>query len=110
MATSAVPVTGVDSAGVEAEAFASVTADMAVPSNDGLVRAELQNPTGSDLTFTVVRSATVGGRTIEPDEYVVPAGADSFWIGPFPPALYSQADGTVLMGGDAGLLVRGLRI
>lgn len=96
--------------GTVAEPFADAVDDMVIPANDGLLILELYNPTGGDLTFSFAPSASPFGMTLSPEQVTIAAGETRIF-GPFPPAVYSQDDGTVQCGTtDVGLKVRGSRI
>jgi hypothetical protein len=96
--------------GTIVEAFIDAVDPMSIPSNDGLVTLEVYNPTGGDLSFSFAPSASPYGRTLSPEAVVIAAG-ETRVIGPFPPTLYNQTDGTVSCGAEfAGLKVRGTRI
>ena len=75
--------------------------------NDGNVTIEVTAT--QDGMLTVHKGASVAGATFEPDEKDVASGK-SVWFGPYPPAMYNRADGSVLIELTAGLSVRGQRI
>lgn len=94
------------------EPAALVTADgddLSVPSNDGNVIIEVQNPTGGSLNVTLLPQATVAGISLSSQVIAIGAGK-TLWLGPLPPAVYNLADGTAQLSADAGLKFRGLRI
>ena len=87
----------------------STGADLTLPSNDGNVIVEVENPTGGSLTVTFVTTATVGGQALADLSVSISSGATR-WIGPLPPALYNDAFGAVTVQAASGLKLRALRI
>jgi hypothetical protein len=62
--------------------------------NDGKIILEVNNSGGVSYTFTVQTPGTVDGLAVTDLVLTVAAGATRL-LGPFPPAVYNQADGTV---------------
>ena len=109
MPTIDIPIKQVMRSGVADEAAVAATNDMAIPDNDGLVVLEVANPTGGTLTVSFAPAATFGGFGLESLDVDIPSSATR-WIGPFPPAVFNQTDGTVAVSAETGLTLRGLRI
>ena len=90
--------------------FVDSVADMVIPANDGLLTIEIYNPTGGPLTFDFQPTTDQSGRAFAPEPVVVAAGT-TVVVGPLPPTVYNQTNGTVLCGSSTpGLKVRGTRI
>lgn len=62
--------------------------------NDGRVCTHVKNGSGSSINVTVQTPGTVDGLAVSDLVVAVPAGQERM-IGPFPPGVYNQADGTV---------------
>ena len=94
--STALPVTDVTTAGVTppAQVNGDVTGNI-LAFNDGKVWLEVISSDAGAQTVTVVTPGAVGGSYAIADLSVaVPAGATRL-IGPFPPNIFNQADGTV---------------
>ena len=62
--------------------------------NDGRIILEVNNTSGGSLNVTVGTPGVVDGLAVADLVVAVAAGATRL-IGPFPPAIYNQSDGTV---------------
>lgn len=63
--------------------------------NDGHVMLEVKNGSASPINVTVQTPGTVDGLAISELVVVVPATSGDKMIGPFPPGIYNQPDGTI---------------
>jgi hypothetical protein len=54
----------------------------------------VNNESAETVTVTIATSATMDGLQVADRDVAVGAGAEAF-IGPFPPNIYNQADGTI---------------
>ena len=109
MTTIAIPITAMTRVGHELATPVAGTPDMGIPSNDGLVVVCIENPTGADLTATFVPTATYAGIALSNVVVTIGAG-QTIWVGPWPPALFNEDDGSVSVSAASGLLLNGLRI
>lgn len=106
MAEVVIPITRVTREGEDLDTAVADGGDgLVIERNDGLVTLEV---TG-DGTLTVHKGASVGSATFAPDEVDL-TGADRKRFGPYPPALYNRADGSVLVEASGTLVVAGQRI
>ena len=78
--------------------------DVHVGGNDGNVVVRVTNPTGSDVTVTLVSSASVAGHSVSGRQIVVPAGGER-WIKPLPPVVYNDDLGDAHITNPSGELV-----
>mgnify|MGYP005823896815 CR=1 FL=1 len=78
-----------------APAFSAAVADGHSVANDGHVFIEVKNASGSAVTVTVQTPGMVDGLAIAELQVSVPATNGDKMIGPFPPGIYNQADGTI---------------
>lgn len=69
-----------------------------LPWNDGRVFLELSATTGT-VNFTFAIPGPVDGQTVPAKS--IAAGTTPVLAGPFPPAVYNQADGTVFIDCDS---------
>ena len=99
----------VERTGVSPETLTDADAEMFISANDGLVVVEVYNPTGGALSVSASPTAQVGGMDLADVTVSVPAGATR-WIGPWPPAVFNETDGSVTFSAATGLKLRGLRI
>jgi hypothetical protein len=72
------------------------SAGNAVP-NDGHTFVEIKNTSGSAATVTLDIPGTVDGQAVTDRTVTVGATTGDKMIGPFPPSIYNQDDGTVLL-------------
>ena len=63
--------------------------------NDGRTFIEVKNASASPINVTLNIPMTVDGNTVTAPVVVIPATTGDKIIGPFPPAIFNQADGTV---------------
>lgn len=63
--------------------------------NDGQCFLYVKNAAGSPITVTIATPGTVDGLAIADLTVSVPATTGERMIGPFPPGIYNQSDGTV---------------
>lgn len=96
MPRTAIPITKVTDAGVAAPAQTNsdLTNGQYLAFNDGRVILEVISTDAGAQTVTIETPGTVGDLTVSDRVIAVPAGATRV-IGPLPPAVYNQADGTV---------------
>lgn len=87
----------------------STGAALLLQENDGNVILEVNNPTGGSLVVSFVPQATVGGATFATTSLTVAAGATG-WAGPWPPAVFNNSDGAVVVQAASGLKLRGARV
>jgi hypothetical protein len=109
MSSVLVPIVYPGRTGAQLPSQVAGTADMYVANNDGLLLVEVANPTGGPLNVTFVATATFGDTTAASKTISVPAG-ETLWLGPWPPATYNSATGTLGIQAATGLLLRGLGI
>lgn len=69
--------------------------------NDGRVILEIISTSGTSQTVTVETHITVQGYPVNDAVITVPAGATRF-VGPFPPTIFNQPDGTVIVRSSVG--------
>lgn len=113
MAATAIPTTrfvreGIDLTGAGAAAVVDGGDGLELLRNDGNM-VIIVSSVGSPQSLTIHKGASVGDATFEPDEHMIEPG-NEYGFGPFPPALYNDANGSVMMEAGGGLLVYGLRI
>ena len=73
--------------------------------NDGRTILHAKNTGGSPVTLTVITPGQVDGNTVADLTATVPATTGDKLIGPFPPAIYNDANGemTVTVSGATSL-------
>ena len=74
---------------------APASTQLSIPSNDGRMYLELKNTGSATQTVTVQTPGTVSGLAIAELTAEVPITSGDKIIGPFPPALFNQSDGSV---------------
>lgn len=83
-------------------------AELFVQSNDGNVVVRAVNP-GAASYVDVYPAATFGGMTLAAHRVACPSGET--WLGPWPPAVFNAADGSVrIVPGDPSIALSGLGI
>lgn len=100
---------GVDMTGAGASAVSDGGDGLQLLRNDGNMVIVVSVSGGGPQSLTIHKGASVGDATFEPDEHTIEPGSE-YGFGPFPPALYNDANGSVMMEAGGGLLVYGLRI
>ena len=73
------------------------TNDHSIADNDGRVWLEAASTAGSATVITVETPGTVDGLAVADLTVSVPTNATRI-IGPFPPAIYNQSDGSLYVG------------
>lgn len=76
-------------------AFSAGNADGHYVPNDGKMMLEVKNASASPITVTIQTPGTVDGNAIADLVVTVPANTGDKMIGPFPPSIYNQADGSI---------------
>ena len=76
-------------------AFTAAPVDGHSVPGDGDVWLEVKNTSGSPINVTVQTGGTLMGEPVTDKVIAIPATTGDKIIGPFPPALYNQADGLV---------------
>ena len=111
MARTVLTITNADPKGTTkpAASAADNTNGNSLPYNDGHVVVEVNNPTGGALSVTFGIPGSVGGFGITQDTVSVAAGATKLF-GPFAPAVFNQADGTVAIDAAAGLTLNAIHV
>lgn len=96
MPRTSIPITKSTDAGVAqpAQTNGDLTNLMYLPYNDGRVLLEVVSSDAGAQTVTVETPGVVNGLAIADQVVSVAAGATKY-LGPFPPAVYNQPDGTV---------------
>ena len=97
MARTAIPVTQVTPSGVEpaAQIAGDTTNNNVIEANDGDVILEVVNSDSEAAhAVTISTPRTVGGINVEEDTVTV-AASSTKWIGPFPPQVFNQSNGSV---------------
>lgn len=97
MARAALTVTKITRAGVAppAQQNSDATNDHYIPGNDGTIFLEVTNVNAGEQDVTIITPGTVDGNAIADLVVPVPGSSAVRLIGPFPPAIYNQADGSV---------------
>lgn len=106
-----IPSLTVTRTGVEDALPSGVAAECFLVDNDGNVVLVITNPSGAPRTVTVEATATFAGVDVADAEIVVPA-MSTIYRGPWPPVLYNDEQGRVVVGDDSlgELLYSSLRI
>ena len=83
--------------------------DLYIEDNDGNATVHVTNPTGSAVTISLVRQATIAGETLPNRTEDIGAGQD-LWFGPLPPALYNDSNQQAhILDPSSALVFNGLR-
>ena len=92
--------------------FSAANADGHSIANDGKVVLEVKNTSGAPINVTIQTPGSVDGLAIADLVVAIPLTSGDKIIGPFPPGIYNQADGTIYVDFAAapGLTVAALRI
>jgi len=79
--------------------------------NDGRILLHVKNGGASPITVTVQTPGTVDGLSVS-DMTIVVTNAEERFIGPFPPGIYNQSDGSVYVDYSAvtSVTVAALRV
>lgn len=93
MARSALTYQQIDRDGV-VPSYASANADGNSLANDGRMFLHVKNGSGSSINVTVETPGTVDGNAVADKVVAVAAGSEKM-IGPYPPDVYNQSDGTM---------------
>jgi len=83
-----------DTNGLAAVSAAPTSLELSIPNNDGREFIDVRN-TGVTMTITVLTPGQVGGLDIAELVATITATTGVHLIGPFPPALFNQSDGSV---------------
>ena len=76
------------------ETLAAANAGGSYFANDGMMFLHVVNGSGAPITVTVETPGVVDGLAIA-DQIITVTNAEERFIGPFPPGIYNQSDGTV---------------
>jgi hypothetical protein len=93
MARTVLPVQQVARTGL-IPAYSAANADGHSIANDGRVFHHVKNGSGSSINVTMPTPVTVDDLAVADLVVAIAAGAEKM-IGPFPPGIYNQADGTM---------------
>lgn len=77
--------------------------DVYVQNNDGNVVLRVQNVSGSDVTITLVATASTAGHTVAGKTVVIPANGER-WLKPLPPVVYNDDLGDAHITDPSGAL------
>ena len=69
--------------------------------NTGRELIHVKNTNGATRTLTVPTPGSVDGLAVADAAFIIPATTGDKFIGPFPPAVYNQADGYLYMDWSA---------
>lgn len=110
MATVALTVQQVSRSGLDVTANKTtvVTANTYTFQNDGRTKLYVKNATGSTCVVTVATPNTVDGLAVA-DRTVSVATAKEFFIGPYPPEIYNDDNGNVLLTFDQPVDIEAVR-
>ncbi len=86
-----------DTNGLACTRTAPSSTELSIPNNDGRIFIEMLNTGTATMTVTAQTPGQVGGLAIA--EYVATVGITTGdqMVGPFPPAVFNQADGAVYL-------------
>lgn len=86
-----------DTNGLAATHTAPTSTELSIPNNDGRIFIDVKNTGTTTMTVTAQTPGNVGGLAIA--ELVTTVGITSGdqMVGPFPPAIFNQADGSVYL-------------
>lgn len=83
-----------DTNGLSATHTAPSSTELSIPNNDGREFLDVKN-TGVTLTVTVQTPGNVGGLAVAEYVATISATTGDHMLGPFPPAIFNQSDGSV---------------
>jgi len=75
--------------------LAAANTDGSYIPNDGRVFLQVKNTNGAAVTVTIDTPGSVDGNAIANLAVIIPLTSGDKLIGPFPPAIYNQSDGTI---------------
>lgn len=101
-----------DSSGLTPVYGAPAQTDLAIANNDGRIFLHVKNSNAATRTVTVATPGQVGGLDIADLVATIPANTGDKLLGPFPPDLFNQADGSLYVdvSATAGLTLAVLRL
>lgn len=85
--------------------FSAANVDGHSVANDGHTMLEVKNASAAPINVTIVTPGLVDGNAIADLVVAVPANTGDKMIGPFPPGIYNQADGTIYVDFSAVVTV-----
>lgn len=101
-----------DSSGLTPNYSTPAQTDLRIPNNDGRMFLHVKNSNAATRTVTVTTPGEIAGLAISDLVATVPLTSGDKMIGPFPPGVFNQTDGSVYVDleSTAGITLALLRL